>query len=79
MVVSPADERMERERLPLRLLPELRPSAAWGRVAEVRGQLGFEHLLQRMGEQPGKDAFFAEEVVERAGTCELLLNPLDRW
>jgi len=44
----------------------------------VGGQLGLEHMLKRRGEQPGKDAVFAEEVVDAFGAGQLLLDALQR-
>src|SRR5512138_1370124 len=52
----------------------------WGmaRVAEMRRQLGLQHLLKRVGKQAGKDALLAEEIVDTFGAGQFLLNTFNR-
>ena len=43
------------------------------------GQLGLQHLFQRLGEKLGKYLFFAEEIVDALRSAQFLPDFLDRW
>jgi len=43
------------------------PLAGIALVAQMGGQLGIEHLLQRSGEEPRENPLFAKEVIDTRG------------
>jgi len=44
----------------------------------MRGQFRLQHLFKCVGKQAGEDAVFAKEIVDAAGTGQLLLDALNR-
>ena len=53
--------------MPVATVARIAPLDFVGLIAQFFGQFGFQHLLQRLGEQSGKDAFFAEKIIHRPG------------
>src|SRR3954466_4751300 len=83
MVVSPP--RRSQLAAPL-AIPTIARIASFGGmawVAQMRRQLGFQHLFKGVGKQAREDALLAKEIVDTCHARQLLLNAFnrrqDRW
>ena len=65
--------------LPVATVATVAPFGFVALIPELLGQFRFQHRFQCLGEQPGKDAALAEEVIAAFRIAQILLDHFYRW